>query len=327
MRQYLDMLVKIRTEGVKKEDRTGTGTHSIFGHQMRFDLSKGFPLLTTKHVSFHSIAHELIWFMRGDTRLKYLKDNRVSIWDQWVFPGTEVWGDKLSLAQRAALAKRVGKDKKLLQFYDYLDVELQLKGEAATEALMSWFDSENIPAHELLDGELGPVYGAQWRSWPAPNKGCVDQLANVIEQLKQNPDGRRHIVSAWNPAQIEDMALPPCHTLFQFYVADNKLSCQLYQRSADTLLGVPYNIASYSLLTHIVAHLCNYEVGEFIWTGGDCHIYLNHQDAVNEQVRREPTSLPSLEVLGDFTIDTVNIDNFKLHDYNPQEAIRAPVAV
>lgn len=270
MQQYLDLLTHIQENGEVKEDRTGTGTVSVFGHQMRFDLQRGFPLLTTKRVSFHSILHELIWFVRGDTRLKYLKDNNVTIWDPWVQPGTEVWGEELSLARRAAYAKRVGKDKKLMKFYSYLDNELGVKGTAASDYLSKWFDREDIPARELLDGELGPVYGAQWRSWPSPNGGTIDQLAKVIEQLKSSPDSRRHIVTAWNPAELDDMALPPCHAMFQFYVAPmsdyerkklldvkiekgarlwdadsetfedyleemgiptQKLSCQLYQRS------------------------------------------------------------------------------------------------
>ena len=230
--QYLNLLRDILDNGVRRDDRTGTGTLGVFGRQMRFDLSKGFPLLTTKKLHLRSIIVELLWFLRGETNIAWLKDNGCSIWDEWA--------------------------------------------------------DEN--------GELGPVYGKQWRSWAAPNGDSIDQIARLIEGLKTNPNSRRHIVSAWNPADIEDMALPPCHCLFQFFVADGKLSCQLYQRSADVFLGVPFNIASYALLTHMVAQQCNLDVGDFIWTGGDCHLYSNHAEQVTLQLSRAPHPYPTLNI-------------------------------
>ena len=223
MKQYLDLMQKVLNEGQKKSDRTGTGTLSIFGHQMEFDLSNGFPLVTTKKVHLKSIVHELIWFLQGSTNISYLKENGVSIWDEWA-------------------------DEK---------------------------------------GDLGPVYGAQWRSWPDGNNGTIDQIQNLIQGIKTNPDSRRHIVSAWNPALVDEMALPPCHSLFQFYVANEELSCQLYQRSADIFLGVPFNIASYALLTHMVAHVCNLKAGKFVHTFGDAHLYLNHLDQAKLQLSRD----------------------------------------
>ena len=232
MKQYLDLLRHIRENGTMKHDRTGVGTQSIFGYQMRFDLSQGFPLLTTKKVHLKSIIYELLWFISGDTNIKYLKDHGVSIWDEWA--------------------------------------------------------DEN--------GDLGPVYGHQWRSWPTPDGGTIDQLSNVIETLKHNPDSRRMIVSAWNVAEVDKMALPPCHTMFQFYVADGRLSCQLYQRSADVFLGVPFNIASYALLTMMIAQVCGYKPGEFIHTTGDTHIYKNHFDQVALQLSREPRPLPAMKI-------------------------------
>src|SRR3954466_3039247 len=229
MRAYLDLVQRILDEGIAKGDRTGTGTRSVFGHQMRFDLSEGFPLVTTKKVHLKSVVAELLWFIAGDTNTGYLRDNGVTIWDEWAD----------------------------------------------------------------ANGELGPVYGYQWRSWPAPNGQHIDQIAAVIEQIKNNPDSRRHMVSAWNVADIDRMALAPCHALFQFYVANGKLSCQLYQRSADVFLGVPFNIASYALLTHLVAAQTGLAVGDFVWTGGDCHIYDNHVDQVAEQLTRDPFPLPT----------------------------------
>ena len=223
MKQYLDLMQKVLNEGQKKSDRTGTGTLSIFGHQMEFDLSNGFPLVTTKKVHLKSIVHELIWFLQGSTNISYLKENGVSIWDEWA-------------------------DEK---------------------------------------GDLGPVYGAQWRSWPDGNNGTIDQIQNLIQGIKTNPDSRRHIVSAWNPALVDEMALPPCHSLFQFYVVNEELSCQLYQRSADIFLGVPFNIASYALLTHMVAHVCNLKAGKFVHTFGDAHLYLNHLDQAKLQLSRD----------------------------------------
>ena len=232
MQQYLDMMRLVRETGARKEDRTGTGTLSVFGHQMRFDLSAGFPLVTTKKLHLRSIIHELLWFLSGDSNIRYLKENGVSIWDEWA--------------------------------------------------------DEN--------GDLGPVYGVQWRSWPTSDGRKVDQVAQIMQQLKETPDSRRIILSAWNVAEIENMALPPCHCLFQFYVADGKLSCQLYQRSCDIFLGVPFNIASYALLTHMLAQQANLKVGDFVWTGGDCHLYLNHLEQADEQLARETLPLPTLAI-------------------------------
>ena len=264
MKQYLDLLRHIRENGTMKSDRTGTGTQSIFGHQMRFDLSKGFPLLTTKKVHLKSIIYELLWFIAGDTNIKYLKDHGVSIWDEWA--------------------------------------------------------DEN--------GDLGPVYGHQWRSWPTPDGGTIDQLSNVINQIKNNPDSRRMIVSAWNVAEVDEMALPPCHALFQFYVADGKLSCQLYQRSADVFLGVPFNIASYALLTMMIAQECGYGLGDFVHTLGDAHIYTNHFEQVQTQLEREPRELPVMklnpEVKSVFDFD---YEDFTLEGYDPHPLIKAPIAV
>lgn len=264
MKQYHQLCQEILTNGVKKEDRTGTGTISIFGHQMRFSLQDGFPMVTTKKLHMKSIIHELIWFISGETNISYLQENGVRIWNEW--------------------------------------------------------------ADE--DGNLGPVYGAQWRSFPKPDGTTVDQLADVIEQIKVNPDSRRLIVSAWNPGQLEEMALPPCHLLFQFYVADGKLSCQLYQRSADVFLGVPFNIASYALLTHMIAHVCKLEVGDFVHTLGDAHIYSNHLDQVNLQLSRNPKPLPTIrfarevERIEDFTFDDIIIEG-----YDPDPHIKGVVAV
>jgi thymidylate synthase len=264
VKQYLDLMRHVRDHGVVKTDRTGTGTKSVFGHQMRFDLAEGFPLTTTKKLHLKSIVHELLWFLSGDTNIRYLKDNGVSIWDDWA--------------------------------------------------------DEN--------GDLGPVYGHQWRSWPTPDGRHIDQIANVIEQIKVKPDSRRHIVSAWNVAEVDNMALPPCHCLFQFYVADGKLSCQLYQRSADIFLGVPFNIASYALLTEMVAQVCRLKPGEFIHTFGDAHLYLNHLEQADRQLQREQLPLPTLKLnpavtdLFAFTYDDIVIENYQAHGH-----IAAPVAV
>ncbi|GAB3989248.1 thymidylate synthase [Spirosoma daeguense] len=264
MQQYHDLLRHILQNGARKTDRTGTGTISVFGYQMRFNLEDGFPLLTTKKVHTRSIIYELLWFIKGDTNIKYLKDNGVSIWDEWA-------------------------------------------------------DSE---------GNLGPVYGKQWRSWAAPDGRVIDQLSDVLRQLKKSPDSRRMMVSAWNPSDVPNMALPPCHALFQFYVSDGKLSCQLYQRSADVFLGVPFNIASYALLTMMVAQECGYTAHEFIWTGGDTHLYLNHLEQVETQLAREPRPLPTMRLNPDVTsIFDFTYDDFTLENYNPYPAIKAPVAV
>ncbi|MBS0352559.1 MAG: thymidylate synthase [Proteobacteria bacterium] len=264
MRQYLELMRHVAERGHRKDDRTGTGTLSVFGWQMRFDLAEGFPLLTTKKLHTRSIIHELLWFLRGDTNIQYLKDNKVSIWDEWA--------------------------------------------------------DEN--------GELGPVYGKQWRRWETPDGRSIDQIAQLIEALKKNPDSRRHIVSAWNPSEVDRMALPPCHALFQFYVAGGKLSCQLYQRSADIFLGVPFNIASYALLTMMVAQVCGYELGDFVWTGGDCHLYVNHLEQTQLQLSREPRALPTMRINPDVkSIFDFKIEDFTLEGYDPHPHISAPVAV
>ena len=264
MQQYLDLMKRVMQEGALKEDRTGTGTKSIFGHQMRFDLSKGFPCITTKKLHLKSIIHELLWFLKGDTNIKYLKENGVRIWDEWA--------DK--------------------------------------------------------NGDLGHIYGYQWRSWPTPDGKHIDQITQVVSTLKNNPDSRRIIVSAWNVGDIEQMALPPCHAFFQFYVANKKLSCQLYQRSADVFLGVPFNIASYSLLTIMIAQVCNLEIGEFIHTFGDVHIYSNHLNQVELQLKRKPKKLPKIKINTDIDdIFEFTFDDFELIDYNPHPAIKASVSI
>ncbi|HVL57893.1 MAG TPA: thymidylate synthase [Burkholderiaceae bacterium] len=264
MRQYLDLMRHVLEHGTRKSDRTGTGTLSVFGHQMRFDLRDGFPLVTTKKLHLKSIVHELLWFLQGSTNVGYLREHGVTIWDEWAG----------------------------------------------------------------ADGELGPVYGHQWRSWPAPDGRHIDQIAEVIGRLRADPDSRRLIVSAWNVADIPRMALAPCHALFQFYVADGRLSCQLYQRSADVFLGVPFNIASYALLTHLVAAQCDLALGEFIWTGGDCHLYLNHLEQAREQLGRTPLPLPQLrlhrrpETIFDYRYEDIEIAGYQFHP-----AIKAPIAV
>ena len=264
MRQYLDLMRHVRDDGVLKTDRTGTGTRSVFGYQMRFDLATGFPLVTTKKLHLRSIIYELLWLLSGDTNIKFLHDNKVTIWDEW------------------ADAK----------------------------------------------GDLGPVYGQQWRSWPAQDGRAIDQISNLVEMIRRNPDSRRLIVTAWNPADVDKMRLLPCHALFQFYVAEDRLSCQLYQRSADIFLGVPFNIASYALLTHMVAAQCDLDAGDFVWVGGDCHLYLNHLEQVEAQLAREPFELPRLVLrrkpptLFDYTYDDIEIAGYQSHP-----ALRAPVAV
>ncbi|MFT2007605.1 thymidylate synthase [Pontibacter sp. 13R65] len=264
MKQYQNLMQHILDKAVKKEDRTGTGTLSVFGYQMRFNLADGFPLVTTKKVHLRSIIHELLWFLKGDTNIQYLKENKVSIWDEWA--------------------------------------------------------DEN--------GDLGPVYGSQWRSWPTPDGRHIDQIAQVVHQLRHNPDSRRIIVSAWNVAEIENMKLPPCHAFYQFYVAEGKLSCQLYQRSADVFLGVPFNIASYALLVLMMAQVTGLEPGEFIWTGGDTHLYLNHLEQANTQLLREPKALPVMKLNPDVKdIFSFRYEDFQLENYNPHPAIKAPVAV
>jgi thymidylate synthase len=264
MKQYHDLLQHLLDHGVKKSDRTGTGTLSVFGYQMRFNLQEGFPLLTTKKLHTKSIIHELLWFLKGDTNIAYLKENGVSIWDEWAD----------------------------------------------------------------ADGNLGPVYGYQWRSWPNPDGSHTDQISKLIESLKNNPDGRRHIVSAWNPSFIDQMALPPCHCLFQFYVADGKLSCQLYQRSCDTFLGVPFNIASYALLTLMIAQVCDLEPGDFVWTGGDVHLYSNHVEQAQLQLTRDFRALPTLKINPNVKdLFSFVYDDFTLENYDPHPHIKAAVAV
>lgn len=264
MQEYLKLLRYVRDHGTEKHDRTGTGTRSVFGYQMRFDLNEGFPLLTTKKVHFRSVAHELIWFIAGDTNIEYLNKNGVTIWDEW-----------------------------------------------ADES-----------------GNLGPVYGSQWRSWATPDHQTIDQFTNVIREIKRNPDSRRLIVNAWNVADIEKMALPPCHTMFQFYVANGRLSCQLYQRSADIFLGVPFNIASYALLTMMVAHVCDLGVGDFVHTLGDAHVYLNHFEQADIQLAREPRPLPRVELNPNVKdIFAFTYEDIVLHDYHPYPGIKAVVAV
>jgi len=304
---YLELLEYIIKNGATKGDRTGTGTKSIFGYQMRFNLSDGFPLLTTKKVPIKAIIHELLWFLRGDTNLKYLADNKVHIWDEWPYKAYLIKNnfpvpDSNSEEWKMGIKEFVGKIK----------------------------DDENFA---IQYGELGPIYGYQWRNWPTPNGKHIDQLKNVIEQIKKNPNSRRLIVSAWNVADIDEMAkagLPPCHCLFQFFVADGKLSCQLYQRSCDTFLGVPFNIASYALLTMIVAQICNLEVGEFVWTGGDTHLYSNHLEQVKEQLSRsnDIRPMPKIKINKDKKeLEDFEIEDFELIDYNPHPSIKAPIAV
>jgi len=264
MKQYHDLMAQVRAHGTRKTDRTGTGTLSVFGHQMRFDLRAGFPLVTTKKIHFKSVVHELLWFLRGDTNTAYLREHGVTIWDEWADAG----------------------------------------------------------------GNLGPVYGKQWRSWPAPDGGSIDQMSEVLRQLRSQPDSRRLIVSAWNVGELSQMALMPCHAFFQFYVAEGRLSCQLYQRSADIFLGVPFNIASYALLTHMVAQQCDLGVGDFVWTGGDCHLYLNHLEQVELQLSRAPLPLAELVIhRRSASLFDYSYDDFEFRNYQHHPAIRAPVAV
>lgn len=264
MKQYLDLMQHVLDNGVRKEDRTGTGTLSVFGHQMRFDLAEGFPAITTKKLHLRSIIHELLWFLQGDTNIRYLKDNGVSIWNEWA--------------------------------------------------------DEN--------GELGPVYGSQWRSWPAADGRKIDQISQVIEQIKNNPDSRRIIVSAWNVGEIDNMALPPCHAFFQFYVAEGRLSCQLYQRSADIFLGVPFNIASYALLTLMMAQVTGLQPGDFVHTLGDAHLYSNHLEQTRTQLQREPRKLPTMKINPEVKdLFSFTFEDFELVDYDPHPHIKAPVAV
>ncbi|MBO7300757.1 MAG: thymidylate synthase [Tidjanibacter sp.] len=298
MKQYLDLLREIRDNGVVKGDRTGTGTKSIFGYQMRFNLADGFPLLTTKKVFTKGIIHELLWFLKGDTNIGYLVENGVHIWDNDAY---RFYGERCAAAGVAPIARE--------------------------EFLERAKSAEESPIEGYRYGDLGCVYGAQWRSWGAPDGRVIDQIEEVIRTIKTNPNSRRMLVSAWNVADVESMALPPCHVLFQFYVADGKLSCQLYQRSADTFLGVPFNIASYALLTHIIAKLCCLEVGEFIHTLGDTHLYLNHFEQVEEQLSREPRTLPRLWLNPEVTsIADLRFEDIRIEDYDPHPTIKAPMS-
>lgn len=312
MQQYLALCKHILQHGFEKEDRTGTGTKSIFGYQMRFNLQKGFPLLTTKRTYFKLIKTELLWFLKGDTNVRTLIQDKNYIWNEWAF---DKWvkSEEYDGLDMTDFGLRAAKDE---AFAKVLDEQMNIF-------------NEKILADDdfaLKYGDLGPVYGKQWRSWPAPNGESIDQIANVIEQIKKNPDSRRLIVSAWNPAEVDSMALPPCHSFFQFYVAEGKLSCQLYQRSADVFLGVPFNIASYALLTHLIAKECGLDVGEFVHTLGDAHIYKNHFDQVNEQLSRNPRELPKLQ-LADKSIFDMTSEDITLEGYTPHPPIKAPIAV
>lgn len=314
MKQYLDLAQKVLDEGITKEDRTGVGTKSIFGHQMRFDLQEGFPLLTTKRVAFRLIKSELLWFLKGDTNIRYLLEHNNHIWDEWAFERYVESGDYQG-PDMTDFGLRAQEDETFNHIY-------QEEMKKFTNRVL--LDKDFAEKH----GSLGNVYGAQWRSWPAADGSTIDQIEDVISSIKNKPDSRRHIVTAWNPDEIEDMALPPCHTLFQFYVADGKLSCQLYQRSADIFLGVPFNIASYALLTHLIAHETGLEVGEFVHTFGDAHIYQNHLDQINLQLSREPKALPELILNKDKeSIFDFDVEDIEVVDYKPHKGIRAPIAV
>lgn len=298
MKQYLDLLRKIRTDGVVKGDRTGTGTRSIFGYQMRFDLSEGFPLLTTKKVFLRGIIHELLWFLAGDTNMRYLAENGVHIWDNDAY---RYYTERCAAVNVSPLPQP-----------DFLEAVLRR-------------DASPIEGYDY--GDLNHIYGYQWRSWPRPDGGYIDQIRAAAELIKHNPDSRRIIVSAWNVAEVEQMALPPCHVLFQFYVAGGRLSCQLYQRSADTFLGVPFNIASYALLTMMMARECGLEAGEFIHTLGDTHIYLNHLEQVDEQLSRTPRPLPRMRLNPDVkSLFDYRYEDFTLEGYDPWPAIKAPMS-
>ncbi|MCM3637555.1 thymidylate synthase [Sporosarcina luteola] len=313
MKQYLELCSHILEKGTVKEDRTGTGTISVFGYQMRFDLQEGFPLMTTKKTAFRLIASELLWFLKGDTTLRTLINDRNPIWDEW---GFEKWVESSEYEgpDMADFGRRSLRDEEFANTY---------KMEMAAYKKRILEDDEFAAKY----GDLGPIYGKQWRSWNA-GEGVIDQIEQLIDGIKRNPDSRRHIVTAWNPSEVNDMALPPCHALFQFYVADGKLSCQLYQRSADVFLGVPFNIASYALLVHLIAHECNLEVGEFVHTLGDAHLYLNHLEQVKEQLSRTPKKLPTLKLnTEDKSIFELTYEDISVEGYDPDPKIKAPIAV
>ncbi len=311
--QYLDLLQYVLEHGHKKSDRTGTGTISTFGYQMRFDLQESFPLLTTKKIPFGLIKSELLWFLHGDTNIKYLLEHNNHIWDEWAFKNY-IESPEYTGPNMADFGRRSLIDDEFAQAY-------KLEKKKFDEAILT----DDKFAEKF--GNLGDVYGAQWRHWQKRDGGVIDQIKNVIQQIKQTPDSRRLIVSAWNPEDVPTMALPPCHTLFQFYVNDGKLSCQLYQRSGDLFLGVPFNIASYALLTHLIARETGLEVGEFVHTLGDAHIYSNHVKQVETQLSRKPVAGPQLEINSDKSIFDIDVQDIKVTDYNPQPAIKAPIAV
>ncbi|WP_054024675.1 thymidylate synthase [Bacillus sp. FJAT-28004] len=311
---YLQLLKYVLEHGTKKEDRTGTGTISTFGYQMRFDLSEGFPLLTTKRVPFRLIASELIWFIQGDTNIRYLLQHNNNIWNEWAF---KRWVESTSYN---------GPDMTNFGLRSQTDAEFAKAYDEQMDLFKQHILTDDPFAAEF--GELGNVYGKQWRDWKTTQGSAIDQLKDVVETIKKNPDSRRLIVSAWNPEDVPSMALPPCHTMFQFYVTNGKLSCQLYQRSADIFLGIPFNIASYALLTHMIAHECGLEVGEFIHTLGDAHIYTNHLEQIDIQLSREPKPLPLLKLNADKkTIFDFAVEDLSIEDYNPHPSIKAPVAV
>ena len=313
-KQYLDFLQHILDNGQDNSDRTGVGTRSVFGYQMRFDLSEGFPLLTTKKVPFGLIKSELLWFLKGDTNIRYLLENHNHIWDEWAFKRW-VESDAYQGPDMTDFGLRADADPEFKKIYQ------EVKQEFCQRVL-----EDDDFAKEF--GELGNVYGKQWRHWETREGDAIDQIANIIDQLKHNPDSRRIILSAWNPEDVPDMALPPCHTMSQFYVQDGKLSCQLYQRSGDAFLGVPFNIASYALLTHLLAREAGLEVGDYVHTFGDAHIYNNHFDQVNEQLSRQPLDLPTLEIGGEGkSIFDLEKDDIKVKGYKAHDAIKAPVAV
>lgn len=312
--QYLDLLRHVLANGTRKEDRTGTGTISVFGYQMRFNLSEGFPLLTTKRVPFKLVSSELIWFLRGDSNIRYLLQYNNNIWNEWAFlkwiKSSEYNGPDMT-----DFGLRAQQDETFAKEY---------------ESQMSQFKERILNDGSFAEkyGDLGNVYGKQWREWKTTNGSTIDQLGDIVNTIKKNPDSRRLIVSAWNPEDCPTMALPPCHTLFQFYVNEGKLSCQLYQRSADIFLGVPFNIASYALLTHLIAHECNLEVGDFVHSFGDAHIYVNHLEQIEKQLSREPKAFPTLKINSNGkSLWDIEVEDIEVENYDPHPTIKAPVAV
>lgn len=311
--QYQALLRKVKEEGTSRDDRTGVGTVSLFGYQMRFNLQEGFPLLTTKRIPFGLVVSELLWFLRGDTNIRYLLEHDNHIWDEWAFE-RYVKSEDYQGPDMTDFGLRAEADEEFNAVY-------QAEMQKFRQAVLN--DDEFSAKH----GNLGDVYGKQWRSWATRDGGSLDQIKNIIDQIKNNPNSRRHIVSAWNPEDVPFMAIPPCHTLFQFYVADGKLSCQLYQRSADIFLGVPFNIASYSLLTHLIAREAGLEVGEFVHTLGDAHLYHNHFEQAELLLSREPKALPTLVIKGDAAIDQIAFEDITVENYQPHPTIKAPIAV